>query len=134
MARWHKGLGVVTRHLEATIPSEWKAKAVDALDETWVKETLLTATLVSGLGQDYSHCKHFLESFTQFEYITAQFNIKYPNQLAEAKDIVGNARTIVALILVYNCMLIKMPKAKGKDGGSDPRELKEAALVTYLVL
>ena len=132
MVRWHKGLTAVTSHLDATLPSDWKSKAVDTCDEVWIKETLLTASLVSSLGHDYSHCKYFLGSFDkEFEYITAQYNIKYPNELADANETIGNARTIVALILVYNCMLIKMPKAKPKEGSSDARE---AALVTYYCL
>ena len=82
--RWHHGLEDITTKLTKSMPQDWRRNAVEASDESWIKEHLLNQALVNNLGQDYNHGARWLRSMhasdvlknTHNDVVRDKFNIE----------------------------------------------------------
>ena len=77
--RWKACLEVVCHQLTTVTPSDWKDKALDSYDKTYVDSRILVQTLITGLGCDYvpacawltaleTNCEPIMNAFTSVWY------------------------------------------------------------------
>ena len=61
--RWNDVLRKEVLKISAIIPDKWPERAVDSIDEQFIKEVLLQGQLLSNLGTNYISIRAWLTSF-----------------------------------------------------------------------
>ena len=70
--RWHGALEGVTSDQQKVIPTEWKEKALNEYDQSYVDSKILVQSLITGLGSEYTAASSWLLSLTKIPYVYAE--------------------------------------------------------------
>ena len=96
---------------------------MDSANQQWIVDNLLTQTLIQSLGADYGHGRTWLKSMDRFDLlkekysavVVEKFGESFTDELGSADKVFADAKTIVALVMVYNCYYYKMAKTENKE-------------------
>ena len=124
--RWKACLEVVCQQLTSVTPSDWKDKALDSYDKTFIDSRILVQTLITGLGTDYPPaCACLTALETNSEPIMTAFTERWDKEVKGFKAILSDTRDLVSCILAYNVMQNKFPKATAADRRQSFKDLKK---------
>ena len=123
VVRWHGGVSSMIQNIKNAMPDQWKQNAVDTANQQWIVETLLSQQLIQSLGADYGHGKIWLKSMDRFDVlkdmytrvVAAKFGEAFADELKDAEKTFAEAKTLVALVMVYNCYYHKIAKTENKE-------------------
>ena len=122
--RWGGVFATVCSNLQAVIPAEWKEKALQEEHSTYVNSKLLVQSLITGLGSDYLHGTAWLASLETIPLVFAAFKAGCED-FDKFKTVLSDTRDLIAVILGYNTITNKFPKASQAERRQFAKDLKK---------
>lgn len=123
--RWCGVFSGVCDSLNDVIPPDWKEKALDSEDRTFINNKILVQSLIGGLGSDYLSATSWLSSLEVIPAIYKAVQEAWGDSLVHYKTTLYDTRNLAAVILGYNCIISKFPKASAADRRQFAKDLKK---------
>ena len=113
--RWNELLQGICDGYKAVIPSGWRMRCIDTMDEEFIKSKVVVPTLVEGLGADYVPVSQWLASLQEIPILYEHYKARFSDELPDHEATAAETLELVAVMLSYNSLLNKFPKMTPAD-------------------
>ena len=108
--RWKDCLMSVATQIQEALPQDFRAKRVETYDPDFVKNKILTQSLINSLGTDFVDAAKWLKSLDKLEHIKSAFAERWAEENTSITQALADANDLTSTILSYNVLIYQFPK------------------------
>ena len=123
--RWKDCLMSVATQIQEALPQDFRAKCVETYDPDFVKNKILTQSLINSLGTDFVDASRWLKSLDKVEQIKSAFAERWPGENTTIAQAVADANDLTSTILSYNVLIYQFPKKTSEKRRQIIKDLKK---------
>ena len=122
--RWKIALESICGSYSRAIPENWRKRSIEECDESFIKNKIVSHSLVEGLGSDYMPVRYWLVSLKEMPVMHTHCTDRYKEEVASYFKTLDDVVVIVAVMLSYNCLHFKFPKVDAEKRRTALKELR----------